>query len=201
MSAQPAIFIDKDGTLVRDVPYNVAPELIELVPSASIGLPQLVDAGYRLVVISNQSGVARGMFRREAMTRVEQHIGVLLAEIGVQLDGFYYCPHHPLGIVAEFTGACDCRKPKPGLILQAAAELDVDLSRSWMLGDILDDVEAGHRAGCRSLLIQNGGETEWQLSPLRVPDAVVGDLAAAADYILGQCRRVEGPRISQVSSS
>jgi histidinol-phosphate phosphatase family protein len=179
-----AIFLDKDGTLVEDVPYNVDPACIRLMPRAIPGLTALHAAGYRLVVVSNQSGVARGYFAEEALTGVERRIRELLGEIGVPLAGFYYCPHHPEGIHSRYAMACLCRKPNPGLLLQAAADHGIDLRQSWLIGDILDDVEAGRRAGCKTVLLDNGHETEWVLSPLRQPHHVAADLGEAAQIIL-----------------
>src|SRR5687767_4595107 len=143
---RPAVFLDKDGTLISDVPYNVDPALIELAPTADTALPLLADAGYALIVVSNQSGVARGYFPESDLVAVEVRLRELLAEVNVSLAGFYYCPHHPAGQVARYAGSCECRKPAPGLVLRAAAELGLDLSRSWLIGDILDDIEAGRRA-------------------------------------------------------
>src|SRR5438874_4893062 len=145
---QAAVFIDKDGTLIEDVPYNVDPALVELAPGAAEGLVLLAEAGYALVIVSNQSGVARGMFAEEALVAIEDRVRELLGEIGVPLAGFYYCPHHPQGQVARYAIACSCRKPEPGMLLQAARDLQLDLDRSWLVGDILDDVAAGRRAGC-----------------------------------------------------
>lgn len=179
-----AVFLDKDGTLVEDVPYNVDPDRIRLTPRAGSGLAMLHEAGFRLVVITNQSGVARGMFSREALGRVEGELRQLLAREGVRLAGFYYCPHHPEGSDRRFAVACSCRKPEPGLLRQAAAELGIDLPASWMIGDILDDVEAGRAAGCGTILLDNGNETEWQLSPQRMPDMLANDLEHAASMIL-----------------
>lgn len=179
-----AIFLDKDGTLIHDVPYNIDPARIELMPGAVQGLKMLQGAGYRLIVVSNQSGVARGYFAEAALMPVEERLRDLLARGGVLLDGLYYCPHHPQGRVAEYAIHCACRKPAPGLLLQAAQEHDLTLHSSWMIGDILDDVEAGRRAGCQTILIDNGNETEWELSPQRRPDHIVGDLVAAAQAIL-----------------
>jgi D-glycero-D-manno-heptose 1,7-bisphosphate phosphatase len=107
----------------------------------------------------------------------------LLADLSVPLDGFFYCPHHPEGIVPQYAVACGCRKPEPGLILAAAREHGFALAHSWFIGDILDDVEAGRRAGCRTALIDNGNETEWVRSPLRWPDLVARDVAEAARRI------------------
>jgi D-glycero-D-manno-heptose 1,7-bisphosphate phosphatase len=179
-----AVFLDKDGTLIEDVPYNVDPERIRLAPGAAEGLRLLHAEGYRLVVISNQSGVARGLFPEEALAAVEQRLRRLLGELGVPLAAFYYCPHHPEGVVPGLAIACACRKPEPGLILRAAGDLGIDPARSWFVGDILDDVEAGRRAGCTTVLIDNGNETEWVLSPLRSPHFKAADLDEAARIII-----------------
>ncbi len=178
-----AVFLDKDGTLIEDVPYNVDPARIRLMPGAAPGLRQLHAAGYLLIVVSNQSGVARGYFPEEALAGVRQRLTELLAEVGVPLAGFYYCPHHPAGQVSRYAWPCDCRKPLPGLLLRAASDFRIDLGRSWLIGDILDDVEAGRRAGCRTILLDNGHETEWVFSSKRTPDQVAADLAEAADLI------------------
>jgi D,D-heptose 1,7-bisphosphate phosphatase len=184
-----AIFLDKDGTLIDDVPYNVDPDRIRLSANAGAGLALMRDAGYRLFIISNQSGVARGLFGEAALDAVWRRIDALLAPCQVEIDGVYWCPHHPEGAVPAYARECECRKPQPGMLLRAAAEHDIDLSRSWMIGDILHDVEAGHRAGCASVLIDNGNETEWQMSALRQPDIVAADLLAAAQAICMQQRR------------
>jgi len=178
-----AVFLDKDGTLIEDVPFNVEPSLIHLARGAAEGLPRLKALGFRLFVVTNQSGVARGMFEEGDLEPVMRRLQELTATIGAPLDGFYYCPHHPEGSVARYALACDCRKPAPGLILAAASDHDVDLGASWFVGDILDDVEAGRRAGCRTVLIDNGNETEWIWSPLRRPDLVAADLAEASRRI------------------
>lgn len=175
-----AVFLDKDGTLIEDIPYNVDPERIKLTRGAVEGLQLLNASGYQLIVITNQSGVARGYFPESALVAVEERLSQLLAEVGVSLAGFYYCPHHSKGVIADYAIACSCRKPEPGLLLKAASDRSIDLARSWFIGDILNDVEAGRRAGCKTVLIDNGNETEWQLSPDRSPHYRVGDLAEAA---------------------
>ncbi|NJK78640.1 MAG: HAD family hydrolase [Chloroflexaceae bacterium] len=181
---QRAIFFDKDGTLIENLPYNVDPSLIRFMPGAAAALVALYTAGYRLFIISNQSGVARGYFAEAALAGVQQWLASQFSAIGVVLDGFSYCPHHPAGRVAAYTTICNCRKPAPGMLLQAARDHQIDLGQSWMIGDILDDVEAGHRAACKTMLVNNGGETEWVFGPLRKPHIMVRDLAAAADVIL-----------------
>jgi histidinol-phosphate phosphatase family protein len=174
-----AIFIDKDGTLIHDVPFNVDPALIELEPYALESLNILQNEGYFIVVVSNQPGVARGLFKEEALKNVEKKIRNILSENNITLTGFYYCPH------SEDAG-CHCRKPKPGLLLKAANDLQIDLSRSWMIGDILNDVEAGKRSGCQTILIDNGNETEWQYNQLRIPNYMANHMKEAADIILLQ---------------
>jgi histidinol-phosphate phosphatase family protein len=181
--------LDKDGTLVRNVPYNVDPRQIRLMPGAPAALRRLAGAGYRLIVVSNQSGVAFGMFAEHALVGVADRLRQLFAAEGVTLDDFLWCPHHPLGVSTRYAFDCDCRKPAPGLITRAAARHAIDLGRSWLVGDILDDVEAGRRAGCRTILLLNGGETEWRMSPRRIADGSAGDLAEAAAMILEQAHR------------
>lgn len=176
----PAVFLDKDGTLVVDVPYDVDPDRVRLADEAGPALAALAAAGYRLVVVSNQPGVAYGYFDGAALLAVHRRVQDLLAPHGVRLDGFVWCPHAP----RDGRPACPCRKPAPGLLLRASRQLGLDLARSWLVGDILDDVEAGRAAGCRTVLLDVGNETEWDLAIARLPDHVVADLPAAARRIL-----------------
>lgn len=190
--ARRAVFLDKDGTLVEDVPYNVDPRLVRLGPGALSGLARLRDAGYALFVVSNQSGVARGHFPEAALSGVERRLRELLGDARIELDGFAYCPHLP-GADGPLGIACVCRKPSPGLVLDLARAHGLDLAGSWFVGDILDDVECGHRAGCRTILLDNGHETEWRSGPDRVTDAVAADLDEAASIILGEMTRLPAP--------
>jgi D,D-heptose 1,7-bisphosphate phosphatase len=178
-----AVFLDKDGTLVDDLPHNVEPERIVLCRGAGPALRLLMRLGYRLFVVTNQPGIAFGRFAAAAMDAVSARLGELLLREQLTLDGFYFCPHHPDGTVAAWAAACHCRKPLPGLLLKAAHDHGIDLRASWMVGDILHDVEAGNRAGCRTILIDNGNETEWRLGPRRVPTRIARDLYAAAVLI------------------
>ena len=192
---RPAIFLDKDGTLVEDVPYNVDPKRLRLTPGAVDGLRLWQAAGYRLVVVTNQPGLGHGFFDRDALARLHAGLSERLAREGVFLDGFYACPHVE-------TAGCDCRKPRPGLLIEAARAFGIDLEHSWMVGDILNDVEAGHRAGCRSVLLDVGNETEWVAGPLRVPDLRCPDLLAAAQATLdpGGCAALAPAPVAGVSS-
>ena len=182
---RPAVFIDKDGTLVDDVPYNVDPARLSFKPGAFEALARLRKAGFALVVVSNQSGLATGRFTAEAFSRLRDALCDALRARGVVLDAFLVCPHAP---AEDGSPACGCRKPAPGLFLGAAQELSLDLPASWMVGDILDDVEAGHRAGCRGLLFDSGGETLWRRGPGRTPDARATAWGEVARIILAGAR-------------
>jgi histidinol-phosphate phosphatase family protein len=181
-----AVFLDKDGTLIPDIPYNADPSLISLLPGVGEGLKALQAAGYRLVVVSNQSGVALGRFTEADLVYVWQRLRGLLAADGISRVSFYYCPHAAEGTVFPYAHLCSCRKPLPGLLLRAATDLEISLSESWMVGDILNDVEAGKRAGCKTILADNGNETEWILNEWRRPDYILHDIRSAADMILLQ---------------
>ncbi|CAG9229039.1 D,D-heptose 1,7-bisphosphate phosphatase [Paraburkholderia sabiae] len=179
-----AVFIDKDGTLIEDVPYNVDPQQMRFAPGACEALAELACCPFTLIVISNQSGVALGRFEIGALSAVEAKLHEMFASCGATLDGVYWCPHHPEGRVAGYSQACDCRKPAPGMLLRAAREHDIDLHASWFVGDILDDVEAGNLAGCKTILLDNGHETVWRRSQSRMPTAYARDLHRAALMIL-----------------
>jgi D,D-heptose 1,7-bisphosphate phosphatase len=183
MALTAAVFLDKDGTLLADEPYNVDPDRMEFAPGAFEGLRRLGAIGLPLIVISNQSGVALGRFPRQALRPVRARLARLFAAAGAKLAGFYYCPHDPIGKVAAYARHCQCRKPAPGLLLHAAQWHHIDLSASWLVGDILHDVEAGNRAGCRTVLLDVGNETEWQMGAFRQPDYCAENLAAAARII------------------
>jgi D-glycero-D-manno-heptose 1,7-bisphosphate phosphatase len=188
-SLRPAIFLDKDGTLLENVPFNVEPSKMRYAPRAQTALRRLGRLDVPLIVITNQSGIAFGRFPRTALDAVEQELAKMFAHCGARLHGFYACPHHPQGTVPAYACDCLCRKPMPGLLRRAATEHGIDMNRSWFVGDILDDVEAGHRAGCRTILIDNGNETEWAIDEhnahLRRPDHLAPDLAVAARIIGG----------------
>lgn len=177
-----AAFFDKDGTLIVDQVYNVDPAIIQFMPGAENALWLLRDLGYRLFVISNQSGVARGFFPEHALMRVERRLREMFADLNVTLADFYYCPHYPQGVVEQYAIECGCRKPAPGLLFRAANEHGIDLARSWVIGDILDDIQAGKRAGCKTILLDD--ENEKISTPTRTPDYRVKDLEQAAERIL-----------------
>jgi histidinol-phosphate phosphatase family protein len=179
------VCLDKDGTLVENIPYNVDPTRIRLRADAPEALLRLHRSGFRLVIVTNQPGVARGSFDEAALQAVEERLRELCAAEGVPLAGFYYCPHHPDGS-GPYAVECECRKPRPGLVQRALHDQHADAAASWLIGDILDDVEAGTRAGCRSVLLDVGNETEWMDGPMRRPYAAVHSLTDAAQLIVGE---------------
>ena len=184
-----AVFLDKDGTLIDNVPYNVNPLCVTLARDAGRALRALKEHGFLLVVVSNQPGVALARFSLQSLGRVERRIQELLAPSAVEIDAFYYCPHLPQAPNVRYAVRCLCRKPQPGLLRQAAREWQIDLTQSWLVGDILDDVEAGNRAGCRTVLVHNGNETEWRLGEHRQPHYLVNTLYQAARFILAPAGR------------
>ena len=198
-----AVFLDKDGTLVENDPDSRDPSRFQLLPGAGDALAALGAEGFRLFVVTNQPSIARGRLTVEAIRSCETALRTALRRWGAELSGFYWCPHDPVGSVPELAVDCLCRKPRPGLLDRAALEHGVDCSRSWMVGDILNDVEAGHRAGCRSILLDSGGETEWQITRLRRPDWVVYSLEQAAQLIIRdrRDRLRQLPRPGEVMSS
>ncbi|CAM5744073.1 D-glycero-alpha-D-manno-heptose-1,7-bisphosphate 7-phosphatase [Streptomyces afghaniensis] len=153
MSGRPAVFLDRDGTVTEPRHYPSRPD--DLVLEAGVGpsLRRLQQQGAALVVVTNQSGVARGLFTEAQLLLMHERLRDLLADHGVTLDGIYFCPHHRDGRVEALAISCRCRKPEPGLLLRAAVDLGIHLQRSWMVGDFLSDVGAGHRAGCRTALV------------------------------------------------
>ena len=177
---RPAVFLDRDGTVIDEVGHLGEPDRVVVLPGVPAALRKLVEAGYALVVITNQAGVARGYFTETEVAAVNERTASLLEEEGVRLDGTYHCPHHP-----DFTGPCECRKPLPGMLLRAARDLDLDLPRSWMVGDHPSDAAAGHAAGARSIMVRTGHGLLPGANHGPAPGVlVVDDLPAAVDLIL-----------------
>lgn len=158
-----AVFLDRDGTLHRDAVYMIRFEDFEPLPGVEEALRILQGAGYRLFGVTNQSGVARGMFSLEQVRALNEKIRAYFREHGAEIEEIAVCPHHPEGTVAEYARECDCRKPKPGMLLDLAARHGIDLSRSWMVGDAPRDAQAGLAAGCRAAIVpplKNGADLD-----------------------------------------
>ncbi|HEX6484362.1 MAG TPA: HAD family hydrolase [Ktedonobacteraceae bacterium] len=185
-----ALFLDRDGTLVYPRHYPSSPQELHLYEGIGAALKAFQDRGFCLVMVTNQAGIARGYFTEEDLERMHIYLAEELAKSGVLLDAIYYCPHHPDGVVAELAIRCDCRKPQPGMLLRAAKDLELDLQSSWFVGDILDDIEAGNRAGCRTVLVDLGTE-QLPEQPIRRPDFVARDTLHALG-IISRCERL-GP--------
>jgi len=148
-----AIFLDRDDTLIEDPGYINSPEQVKLLDGVAEALIELKAHGYKLIVVTNQSAVARGIVTEKVLGAIHNRLEQLLAEKNAFLDGIYYCPYHPDGVVAKYRKESDFRKPNPGMLLKAAEEMDIDLGQSWCVGNSISDMEAGLRAGCKTILI------------------------------------------------
>jgi len=151
--ANKAVFFDRDGTLIEDPGYLNNPDQVKLLDGVSEAVIELKAMGYKLIVASNQSGVARGIVTEETLEEIHNRLKQLLAEKGAYLDKIYYCPYHPEGVIPKYRKEWYWRKPNPGMLLAAADEMNIDLEQSWMLGNNGGDIEAGQRAGCKTILI------------------------------------------------
>ena len=182
------MFIDRDGTLIEETGYLNDLSRLKFFPYSVDAVRQLKRAGFLVIVVTNQAGIARGIVPPEFLALAHGHISTVMAAGGAAIDRYYHCPHHPDGIVPGLALACDCRKPAPGLWHRAAEELAVDLARSYTVGDRWLDVRAGHAAGTRTVMVRTGyGLGEAPAPPDGVAaDAIVSDLAAAAAWILQQ---------------
>lgn len=180
-----AVFLDRDGTVNVEADFLGDPALLVLERGALSGLRRLQEAGFILAIVSNQSGVARGLFSEADLRRVNAKLGRMLAAEGITIARFYYCPHHPEGSVKRYTRTCCCRKPAPGMLRAAACDLGIDLSTSYTVGDRARDLEAGRAAGTRCVLVQTGYGRDEVAVTLReqLADFVAEDLRAAASWI------------------
>lgn len=188
MGKHKAVFLDRDGTINVEVQYLSQVEDFQFIPGVPWALKRLKEAGYLLVVVTNQSGIGRGYYDEAALDSIHSHMHADLATFGAAIDACYFCPHHPEHGTGDYRQECGCRKPLPGMLQQAAQDLDIDLAASFMVGDKLADVEAGLAAGCTSLLVLTGYGSE-QVTELPEGVRAYPDLLAAAEAILksGKC--------------
>jgi D,D-heptose 1,7-bisphosphate phosphatase len=184
-----AIFLDRDGTLIEDPGYINHPDQVKLLDGASEALIEFGDMGYKKVVVSNQSGVARGMVTEKVLSEIHNRLKQLLAEKGAFLDKIYYCPYHPDGVIARYRKESEWRKPNPGMLLAAAEEMDIDLNESWIIGNSGRDIETGFRAGCKTILIEGPLSHHKALEPGQPkPDYKAVNIKEAVN-IIKQCHR------------
>jgi len=185
MGKQKAVFMDRDGTINVEVQYLSQVKDFQFIPGVPWALKCLKNAGFLLVVVTNQSGIGRGYYDEAALDTLHSHMHADLASFGASIDACYFCPHHPEHATGDYRKECGCRKPLPGMLQQAALDLDIDLAASFMIGDKLADVEAGIAAGCTSLLVLTGYGRS-QLAGLPAGVQAYSDLPAAAEAILAQ---------------
>ncbi len=185
-----AVFLDRDGTVNEEVGYLRNLEDLRLIAGAGPAIKRLNDAGLLVVLVTNQSGIARGYFSESLLHEIHGRLEQMLRDEGARLDAIYYCPHHPSAGNSHYTRECDCRKPGTGLIDRASLDLDIDVRQSYVIGDKWSDVELGQRAGAHSILVRTGygAEAEGNVRPSRLkdPDFIAHTLKEAADWIIGQ---------------
>ncbi len=185
----PAVFLDRDGTISEEVGYVNHIDRFRLYPWSAGAIALLNRAGLKTILVTNQSGVARGYFPESLLASVHEKMVSELARDGARLDAIYYCPHHPDGCVPGFTMTCDCRKPANGMILRASRELSLDLRSSYVVGDRYNDLAAGISCGARTILVLSGygrGEYQYQRETWpRQPEYIARDLLQAAEWIAG----------------
>ncbi len=183
-----AVFLDRDGTVNEEVGYLRDIDKLVLIPGVAGAIRRLSDAGFKIVLVTNQSGVARGYFPEALVHEAHARLDEMLKQEGARIDAVYYCPHHPTAGNSRYTVDCDCRKPRTGLLDRAARDMDINVSHSYMVGDKWSDVELGQRAGAISVLVQSGfsHDDPGNKRPAHVkdPDFVAGTLREAADWIL-----------------
>jgi D-glycero-D-manno-heptose 1,7-bisphosphate phosphatase len=183
-----AVFLDRDGTVNVEVGYLRDLADLRLIDGAGAAIRLLNEAGLKVVLVTNQSGVARGYFPESLVNEAHVRLDRMLREEGARIDAVYYCPHHPTAGNSSYTVACDCRKPGTGLIDRAARDLDIDVKRSYMVGDKWSDVELGQRAGARSILVQSGfaPDDPGNTRPVHIsdPDFIARTILEAADWIV-----------------
>jgi D-glycero-D-manno-heptose 1,7-bisphosphate phosphatase len=187
-----AVFLDRDGTINEEIGYMDRLEKLRLIPGAAEAIRLINASGMKAVVVTNQSGIARGIFTESFVAETHARLGEMLRAEGASLDGIYFCPHHPTEGRGDYRRGCECRKPSPGLLLRAAAELHIDPARSYMVGDTLKDIEAGARAGAQGILVRTGygEEAAAELGPDAEPQRKISGKEGSAQGEAGIVRPV-----------
>lgn len=184
-----AVFIDRDGTIVEDVGYMSSPDQIKFIDGSIEAIKMLNESGYKVVIISNQAGVARGILTESALQTIDKTIKKNILNGGAYIDANYYCPHHPEHGTNHYKRECDCRKPNPGMIKKAEKDLSIDLSESFMIGDKAIDLESGWKAGTKAILVLTGYGKDEKNKVDGGADHIAGDLLEAARWIVKRLKR------------
>jgi D-glycero-D-manno-heptose 1,7-bisphosphate phosphatase len=183
-----AVFLDRDGTINEEVGYLRDLADLRLIPGAGTAIKRLNEAGLKVVLVTNQSGVARGYFSESLVHEAHERLVQMLRDEGARIDAIYFCPHHPTAGNSSYTVVCDCRKPGTGLIDRAVKDLGIDVKRSYMVGDKWSDVELGQRAGTHAILVQSGFAPDdlGNVRPAHIsdPDFIAHTISEAADWII-----------------
>ena len=183
-----AVFLDRDGTVNEEVGYLTDLDKLRLIPGASAAIKRLNESGFKVILVTNQSGVARGYFPETHVREAHTRLSEMLGSEGARIDAVYYCPHHPTAGDSHFTVDCDCRKPRTGMIDRAVKDLAVDISHAYMVGDKWSDVEFAQRAGVRAVLVMSGFALDdpgnKRAKTVKDPDYIASSLAEAVSWII-----------------
>ncbi len=186
--ARPAVFLDRDGTIIREVDYLRSVAQLRLLPGAAAAIRRLNNAGFMVIITTNQSGIARGLLTEADLSKINAVLCKRLSARGATIDAIYYCPHHPEIGIPPYRRRCQCRKPAPGMLLRAAKDLQLDLSHSYSVGDSERDLAAGRKVGARTVLVRTGYGRKIQPDKVEA-DYIAHNLADAADWIIRQSMR------------
>ena len=179
-----ACFLDRDGVLIEEVNYLSTPDQIHIFPEAVRALQLLKKNNYKIIVVTNQAGVARGYFNEDSISKIHNEIDRRLKPYNLQIDHYYYCPHHPDGSVEKYTGNCNCRKPMPGMILQAVKDCDLDINKSFLIGDKISDLLAAENSGCQGILVETGHGKEHKKEAMARGFSVFSNIEQAVLFAL-----------------
>ena len=183
MKKNKAVFLDRDGTINEEVGYLDSLEQLRIFPAAFDAVRMINKAGMKVVVVTNQSGVARGFFDEDFVNTVHARINELFREKGAFIDRFYYCPHHPTEGIGKYRILCDCRKPAPGMLMKASGEIGIDLSSSYVVGDMAKDIELANNVGAKGILVRTGYGKNVNVSDIK-PACIAKDILDAAEWIM-----------------
>ncbi len=179
-----AVFLDRDGVIIEDAGYVGEIERVKFIPGAGKAIRLLNENGFKVIIITNQAGVARGYFSEEAVEEINTYVQEMLAKKGALIDKIYYCPHHKEGVIEEYRKDCYYRKPSPGMIEEAVRDFHIDLKRSFLIGDKSSDIEAGNKAGCKTILLSEENTRESNRGSEVVSDHTAPDLYEAVRWLL-----------------